>query len=75
MADEQTKRDAGEIGKLVAIVFLVVVALVLILVNRDEVEVDLLVFDLTSPLWVTLVGTLIVGIVIGFLVAKLRNRR
>lgn len=75
MADEQTKRDAGEIAKLVAIVFLVVIALVLVLVNRDDVSVDLLLFDVTSPLWVTLVGTLLVGVVIGFLVAKLRGRR
>lgn len=75
MVDEKDKRDAGEVAKLVAIVFLVAISLVFAAVNSDKVTVDLLLFDVTSRLFIVLIGTTIVGVVIGFLLAKLRDRR
>jgi uncharacterized integral membrane protein len=76
MADAPaSKKDLGEVGKLVAIVFLVVAALIFIALNNDRVQVDFLLFDTEMRIWVTLLGTTLVGVVIGYLLANLRKRR
>jgi uncharacterized integral membrane protein len=76
MADAPaSKKDLGEVGKLVAIVFLVVIALVFIALNNDRVQVDFLLFDTEMRIWVTLLGTTLIGVVIGYLLANLRRRK
>jgi uncharacterized integral membrane protein len=76
MADAPaSKKDLGEVGKLVAIVFLVVVALIFIVLNNDRVRIDFLLFDVEMRVWMTLLGTTLLGVAIGYLLANLRKRR
>ena len=49
--------------------------LIFIALNNDRVQVDFLLFDVNMRIWVTLLGTTLVGVVIGYLLANLRRRR
>jgi len=46
-----------------------------IAVNTDSVEITLWVADVTLPLWLVLTVTMLVGVVIGFFVARRRAKR
>lgn len=46
-------------------ILLVVLALVFVLQNRHEVQIDLLATTVTTPMWVALVAMLLVGLLAG----------
>ncbi|MDA2803588.1 LapA family protein [Nocardiopsis suaedae] len=46
---------------------LLVLAVLFILQNRDATQIQVLFFSLGAPLWATLAGAVVVGVVIGFL--------
>jgi uncharacterized integral membrane protein len=54
---------------------LVVLAVVFIVQNRDDADLDFLVFGFTAPLWLMLLSTTVVGIIIGFLLARRQGKR
>jgi uncharacterized integral membrane protein len=49
---------------------LVVLAVVFVLQNRKDVRMEVLFTSIISPLWVTLLGSVAVGIVIGVLASR-----
>jgi uncharacterized integral membrane protein len=68
-------RDAKAIGKLIGLGVLGLVLLLFIAFNNDKVEVDLLVTEVTARLFVVLIFTAAIGVLIGFLLAKVFDRR
>ncbi|WP_327676467.1 LapA family protein [Kitasatospora sp. NBC_00458] len=53
---------------------LAVLAVWFIAANTDSVSVTLWVADVTMPLWVVLTATLLVGLVIGYFLARRRRK-
>jgi len=62
-------------AKIIGAVVLAIIAVILILQNRDSVTTHLLFAEVTMPRAVLLVLTLIIGIVIGLLIAVSISRR
>ncbi|HSJ21107.1 MAG TPA: LapA family protein [Nocardioidaceae bacterium] len=52
-----------------------VLLVVWILVNRDTVEVSFVVWTAALPLWVALIIAAVLGVVVGYLMARKRHRR
>lgn len=59
--------------QIVAIV-LVVLTLVLVLQNRQSVTLTLLVMSVEMPLWIATVVILVIGVLVGWLLARGRYR-
>ena len=72
---ERDRRDIKATGKLVALVALGILLLVFMALNSTKVPVDLVLFDFTTRLFVIVIGTALVGVAIGFLLAKILERR
>lgn len=53
---------------------LLVVAVIFILENRRSTTIRFLIPNVTAPLWVALLGSVLVGIVAGALLARDRDR-
>lgn len=68
-------RDARSIGKLIGLGVLGLVLVLFIAFNNDKVEVDLLVTTVEARLFVVLIFTAAIGVLIGFLLAKVFDRR
>ncbi len=50
-------------------------ALVLILQNTNDAQVHLLFWDVTAGLWILLIGAVLLGMLLGWLLPKLRRGR
>lgn len=74
-SENRNRRDIKATGKLIALAVLGILLLVFMGANSERVEVNLLLFQLDTRLFVTLIGTALVGVVIGFLLAKVLDRR
>lgn len=78
MADEQVHQYGKGVrkndGRLV--IGIVVIALLgaFILQNRDEVNLTILVFDFSLPLWIALGGTLLISLGVGFMLGRGRYK-
>lgn len=59
--------------QVVAIV-LAVLALVVVLQNREDVTLTLLMIDVTMPLWIASLVLLLIGALVGWLLASRRRR-
>jgi uncharacterized integral membrane protein len=67
-------RDFRRIARIVALVVLVVFAVLFFLLNRDSVEVSLVVTTVTIPLVWILIGTFLMGALAMYLFQYLRGR-
>lgn len=56
-------------------ILLVVLALVFVLQNRHEVQIDLLATTVSTPMWVALVAMLVVGLAAGTFRIRRAGRR
>ncbi|MFG2818754.1 lipopolysaccharide assembly protein LapA domain-containing protein [Kitasatospora sp. NPDC048365] len=83
MADKTTdsKRSSVTVGgreyrmRTIGIAVLTVLAVWFVAVNTDSVAITLWVADVTLPLWLVLVVTLVVGAAIGWMAARRRAKR
>jgi lipopolysaccharide assembly protein A len=81
MAFHQEGTGAGEpppsriTARTILAAVLVVVAVVFIFQNRDDADLDFLVFGFSAPLWLMLLLTTVVGIAIGLLLGRRQSRR
>lgn len=57
-----------------AALVLTVIAVVFIAQNRADVSIDLFWLHATAPMWFVLVGTLLVGVLVGVLASRRRAR-
>jgi len=72
---DRNRRDFKATSKLVALVALGLLLLVFMALNSTKVPVDLVVLDFMTRLFVVVIGAALVGVVIGFLLAKILDRR
>jgi uncharacterized integral membrane protein len=56
--------------KMVIAIILVVIVIVLGIANSKKVKVDFVVADVTLPLFVVIVGSAIIGLVIGYFLGR-----
>jgi uncharacterized integral membrane protein len=78
MAEERRDRPERRspiTGKVVVWVVVAVLVLVLILQNSRDARVDIYFWDVTVSLWVLMLGSLLVGMFLGWLFPKLRRGR
>lgn len=61
--------------KQIVAILLGVLAVVFVLQNRADASINLLWITVTMPVWVAFAGLLVVGIVIGYLLAGRRAKR
>lgn len=67
---------AGVPVRVIGIGILVVLAVWFLLANLDSVKIQFWIFSVTAPLWIVLLGTLIVGGIFGYALKGRRvNRR
>lgn len=79
-ATPERRRDPGNpVGRLFArhwgALLLAIVLIVFVLENRRRVSINLLATHVRSPLWLVLVVTALIGLAIGYLLARQRARR
>ena len=56
--------------KLIIAAFLVVIVIVLAIVNSQDIKVDFVVADITLPLFVVIVGSALVGLIVGYFMGR-----
>ncbi|WP_227978973.1 hypothetical protein [Nocardia spumae] len=54
---------------------LIVLAIIFVAENRGRVSIEFLLIDITSPMWLVLLATFVVGWIAGVLTVRRRNRR
>jgi uncharacterized integral membrane protein len=60
--------------KMVLVAILVVIIAILAIANSQDANVDFVVADITLPLFVVIVGSALVGLIVGYFVGR-RERR
>ena len=66
--DGGSRRDISP--KLIIAVILVVIVIVLAIVNSNDTNIDFVVADVTLPLFVVIVGSAIVGLIVGYVLGR-----
>jgi len=61
-------------GRLVVVAVLAVIALVFILQNGADTQLNFLWFDFTWPAWLVIILTLVIGVVAGLLIGAYARR-
>lgn len=73
MADRSPRSYPFSARQTVGIVLLVL-AVIFILENRRSTTIRFLIPEVTAPLWVALLGSVLVGVIAGGLIARGRDR-
>lgn len=75
MSDPAPRSSFPLSPKQIVAIVLAALAVIFVLQNRDDASINLLWSTLTMPVWVAFGGLLIVGVLIGLLLANRRTRR
>jgi uncharacterized integral membrane protein len=60
--------------RMILVAILVVIIVILAIVNSQDIKVDFVVADITLPLFVVIVGSALVGLIVGYFLGR-RERR
>ncbi|MFD9129128.1 LapA family protein [Kitasatospora sp. NPDC059571] len=71
---KQRREIAGVPVRVIGIGVLAVLALWFLLANLDNVQIQFWVLTVTAPLWIALLGSLLVGGVLGWLLKGRRSK-
>ena len=73
MADD---RDLGRTisPKMILVAILVVIIVILAIANSQDQKVDFVVADITLPLFVVIVGSALVGLIVGYFLGRREKR-
>ena len=63
-----SRRDISP--KLIIAAILVVIVIVLAIVNSQDVKVDFVVADITLPLFVVILGSALIGLIVGYFLGR-----
>jgi uncharacterized integral membrane protein len=66
--DGGSRRDISP--KLIIAAILVVIVIVLAIVNSQDVKVDFVVADITLPLFVVILGSALIGLIVGYFLGR-----
>jgi uncharacterized integral membrane protein len=72
--DGSAARRRGPSPRLLAAGLLLVLAVVFVFENTEQTEIRFVLPKVQTPLWVALAVTMIVGVVVGFLLGRSRDR-
>ncbi len=72
---DRVVRDTGLRPRQVVAIVLGVLALIFVFQNNDSVAVQLLVVEVSAPLWIVTLALLAIGVLIGWLLSSRRARR
>jgi len=61
-------------ARLVIGILILILLLAFIFQNRDKVELSILMFDVSMPLWIALAGTLVISLGVGFMLGRGRYK-
>jgi len=71
MADRGSGGSGRSVSpKMIIAIILVVIVIVLAIANSKKVKVDFVVADVTLPLFVVIVGSAIVGLLVGYFIGR-----
>jgi uncharacterized integral membrane protein len=56
--------------KMILVGVLVVILVILALVNSQDIKVDFVVADVTLPLFVVIVGSALIGLIVGYFIGR-----
>lgn len=73
MANGSSGGKGGIGAKQIIVGVLILVVIVLAIANSNKVKVDLLIHDFTMPLFVVIVGSAVIGFLIGWFVGRNRD--
>ena len=73
--DDWKRTREGPGGKMVGAIVALIVLVLLAVQNMDEADVDLLLWDVQVPLWVTFAIAGVLGFVIGWLLGRASGKR
>lgn len=73
-SSEQGRRSLVTPPRIVALVVLVLFV-IFTLQNRDDATIQLLLFEVTGPLWLTLLLSFVLGAAVAWLLVDRRRRR
>ena len=60
--------------KMILAAILVVIVVILAIVNSQDIKVDFVVGDVTLPLFVVIVGSALIGLIIGYFIGRREKR-
>lgn len=67
--------DKAERSRLIGAIVIAVIAIWFILANTHKASITFWVVTVTSPMWLTLAGTFLAGMLVSLLLTRSRNRR
>jgi uncharacterized integral membrane protein len=56
--------------RMILVAILVVIVVILAIANSQDIKVDFVVADITLPLFVVIVGSAIVGLIVGYFLGR-----
>jgi uncharacterized integral membrane protein len=56
--------------KMILVGILIVIVVILALVNSQDIKVDFVVADVTLPLFVVIVGSALIGLIVGYFIGR-----
>jgi uncharacterized integral membrane protein len=68
-AGEVHRRDLARVIRLIVIVVIVAAIAVVALDNRDDMRLGYVVGEVSSPVWLVMLGALLVGMLVGWLIS------
>jgi uncharacterized integral membrane protein len=71
----RTAADKAERSRLIGAIVIAVIAIWFILANTHRASITFWVVTVTSPMWLTLAGTFLAGMLVSLLLTRSRNRR
>jgi uncharacterized integral membrane protein len=79
VAEDRGASGSGGAGrsispKMVLAAILVVIVIVLAIANSQDIKVDFVVADITLPLFVVIVGSAVIGLVVGYFLGRREKR-
>lgn len=72
---DQVVRDTGVSPRQVLAIVLGVLALIFVFQNNESIAVQLLVVEVSAPLWIVTLVLLAIGVLIGWLLSSRRAKR
>jgi len=60
--------------KMILVGILVVIVVILAIVNSQDIKVDFVVADVTLPLFVVIVGSALIGLIVGYFLGRREKR-
>jgi uncharacterized integral membrane protein len=56
--------------KMIVVGILIVIVVILALVNSQDIKVDFVVGDVTLPLFIVIVGSALIGLIVGYFIGR-----